>query len=102
MMTQRSSDFVVAGGWNIGTGALLTYLIAKVCALRPAELIWNIGDIHIYSNLYDAAKQQMTLEGRPYPKLFIRQRDNIEDFEFEDLNLIGYNPHPSIAVVMNP
>lgn len=101
MMTQRSSDFVVAGGWNIATGALLTYLIANVCGLKPAELIWNLGDVHIYNNLIEQTKTQLERVPRVYPKLFINKKEHIEDFEFSDLMLVNYNPHPHIEMVMN-
>ncbi len=101
MMTQRSSDFVVAGGWNIATGSLLTYLIATVCDLTPAELIWNLGDTHVYNNLVEQAKVQIDREPRLYPKLYITKKENITDFEFSDLELINYNPYPSIDLVMN-
>lgn len=101
MMTQRSSDFVVAGGWNIATGALLTYLIANVCGLTPAELVWNLGDVHIYNNLVEQAKVQSKREPRTYPKLFINKKEKIEDFEFADLELIVYDPYPAIEMVMN-
>lgn len=101
MMTQRSSDFVVAGGWNIATGALLTYLIATVCGLKPAELIWNLGDVHIYNNLVEQTKTQLKRDPYVYPKLFINKKENIEDFEFSDLTLVNYNPHPAIEMVMN-
>lgn len=101
MMTQRSSDFVVAGGWNIATGALLTYLIASVCDLTPGELIWNIGDTHVYNNLIEQARKQTEREPRPYPKLFINKKENIEEYEFQDLELLCYDPHPSIEMVMN-
>lgn len=101
MMTQRSSDFVVAGGWNIATGSLLTYLIASICSLTPAELIWNLGDAHIYNNLVQQAELQLKREPFLYPKLFINKKENIEDFEYSDLELIGYQHHLPIDMVMN-
>ncbi len=101
MMTQRSSDFVVAGGWNIATGALLTYLIAAVCNLEPNELIWNLGDVHVYNNLQAQAAVQLTRTPRLYPKIYINKKENIEDFEFSDLELLCYDPHPTIEMVMN-
>lgn len=101
MMTQRSSDFVVAGGWNIATGALLTYLLSNVCDLTPGELIWNLGDTHIYNNLVNQAEIQLQREPNLYPKIFIKKKENITDYEFTDVNVIHYNPHPSIEVVMN-
>jgi dihydrofolate reductase/thymidylate synthase len=102
MMTQRSSDFAVAGGWNIATGSLLTYLIASVCNLQPGDLIWNIGDVHIYNNLVAQVKEQINRTPNIFPKLFINKKENIEEFEFSDLQLLNYNPHPPIELIMNP
>ncbi len=101
MMTQRSSDFIVAGGWNVATGALLTYLIATVCDLTPSELIWNIGDVHVYNNLIEQAKIQIKRLPKMYPKLFVKKRDNIEDFEYADLEMLSYVPDAAIEMVMN-
>ena len=101
MMTQRSSDFMVAGGWNIATGALLTYLIATVCNLHPAELIWNIGDVHLYNNLLEQVKEQIARQPTLFPKLFINKKENIEDFEFKDLEMLCYKPAEPIALTMN-
>jgi thymidylate synthase len=101
MMTQRSSDFAVAGGWNIATGALLTYLIANVCDLKPAELIWNLGDVHIYNNLSTQVERQITRVPSPFPKIIINKKENIEDFEFSDLELLCYDPQDPIEMTMN-
>jgi dihydrofolate reductase/thymidylate synthase len=101
MMTQRSSDFVVAGGWNIATGALLTYLLASVTNLEPAELIWNIGDVHVYKNLVDSINEQCQRRPYAFPKLFINKKENIEDYQFSDIKLLGYKFHPSIGMIMN-
>ena len=101
MMTQRSSDFMVAGGWNIATGSLLTYLIATVCDLIPAELIWNIGDIHIYNNLIPQTKEQINRTPNQFPKIFVNKKENIEDFEFSDVTILCYNSAASIPLIMN-
>ena len=100
MMTQRSSDYAVAGAWNIATGALLTYLMAGVVGMEPYELIWNIGDTHIYSNLVEEFKKQLEREPRPFPKLQIGKKENIEDYTFEDLKLFNYNPHSKLEFQM--
>jgi thymidylate synthase/dihydrofolate reductase len=92
MMTQRSSDYAVAGAWNIATGALLTYLIASIVGMEPCELIWNIGDTHIYSNLVEEFKKQLEREPRPFPKLLINKKENLEDYTFQDFTLLNYNP----------
>jgi len=101
MMTQRSSDIVVAGGWNIATGSLLTCMIASVTGLSPGELTWNIGNGHIYNNLVEQAKIQIDRMPYMFPKLFLKPREFIEDFQFSDLEVLGYQFHPAIEMVMN-
>jgi thymidylate synthase len=101
MMTQRSSDFAVAGGWNVATGALLTYLIASVTNLEPNKLIWNIGDVHIYKNLIDDFKEQVKREPYAFPKLYLNKKIDITNYEYEDLTLLGYKNHPAIKYQMS-
>ena len=102
MATQRSSDIMTALGWNIAQISLLTILIGKVCNLSPKYIMWNAGDAHIYKNLIQQAKKQ--IERKPYlfPKLYIKNiKNNITDYEYDDLELINYTPHPKIDVIMN-
>lgn len=103
MMTQRSSDYFTAGGWNIATGSLLTILLSKICNLEPDKLIWNIGDVHIYQNLINQAKEQLLRNPYTFPKLYFKEKEykNIEDFNYEDLELLGYKYHPNIKFDMN-
>lgn len=109
MMTQRSSDFAIAGGWNIATGALLTIMLAKVCDLQPGKLTWNLGDVHIYRNLIDEFEKQLERSPYAFPKLYINKKDNpalgalqtIEQFEFSDLNLLGYKHHEALSFTMS-
>ncbi len=102
MMTQRSSDFAVAGGWNVATGALLTILLAATCDLIPEKLIWNIGDVHLYKNVIDSFKKQIMNMNKTYlfPKLFVPKKE-IESYQFEDLSLYNYNNAGSIQFEMN-
>lgn len=102
MMVQRSSDFFIAGGWNVATGALLTILIAAACSLRPHKLIWCIANVHIYNNLIDQTKEQIQRQPYLYPKLYLnRIKDNINEYQWEDITLTGYIAHPAIKGVMN-
>jgi dihydrofolate reductase/thymidylate synthase len=101
MMTQRSSDYVVAGGWNVATGALLTYLISAVTDLTPNKLIWNIGDTHVYKNVKSQLEEQVARKPYLFPKILINKRQKIEDFEFDDIKLLGYKYHGPIQMVMN-
>lgn len=102
MMTQRSSDIAVAGGWNVAYGALLTYMLAAHHKLKPKELVWNLGDVHIYNNLIDGVNKQLCRIPRIYPKLKIINRPiDLLKYEYENIELINYNPHPIIKFEMN-
>lgn len=103
-LTQRSSDVSLAGGWNIASASLLTILLAHVCGLEPDELIWSIGDAHIYLNQLNSVQKQVERSPRAFPKLYIihSPKDmDITQFEFEHLQLDGYTPHPHISFPMN-
>lgn len=97
MMTQRSSDFAIAGGWNVATGALLTMLLAVTCGLRPGKLIWNLGDVHIYNNLIEEFKKQLNREPYRFPKLHITKKENIEDYTYGDLKMLGYKSYEPLT-----
>ena len=102
MMTQRSSDFALAGGWNIGTGALLTYIIAYYTNLKPDKLIWNIGDVHIYKNMIEGIKEQITRTPNIFPKLKLQNMPiNFEELEYKNFKLLNYRPHLRITLPMN-
>ena len=102
----RSSDIVVAGGWNVTTAAMLVYILAAACGYKPGKLIWITGDTHIYTNNVNAAKQLMERVPVTYPKLFITKNistlADILELEYADLTLIGYRPvKPQIQMQMN-
>lgn len=102
MMTQRSSDIMVAGGWNVAAGSLLTILVAYYCNLEPNELIWNIGDAHIYNNLIEATKENINCQTTVFPKLFLKNMPkDITLVNYENLELINYKVNNKISVVLN-
>ena len=76
-------------------GLLLLFLSAEV-NMVPGELLCTLGDTHIYKNQLKPMHKQVKREPRPFPKLEFKRRENIEDYVWEDINLIDYNPHPSI------
>jgi thymidylate synthase len=109
LMNQRSSDISLAGFWNIATGALLTYLIARVTGCTPKELKWCIGDTHIYINQFSAVEEQLKRKPRMFPRLIFKEDapsmengKDITEFEYRDLLLTGYNPHGVIKNILNP
>lgn len=87
--------------FNIASYALLARLIAQVTGLKPGEFIHCLGDVHVYNTHIDALKKQIEREPRPFPVLKINPNvSNIEEFKFEDFELIGYDPHPTIQMEM--
>lgn len=99
-MYQRSCDMGLGVPFNIASYALLTCLVAKVTGLRTGDFVHVLGDAHIYNNHLEALKEQIERKPRPFPRLNIRKREKIEDFTFEDLELIGYEPHKAISMQM--
>ena len=97
LMNQRSNDLLLGNPFNVASYALLTRMIAQICNLKPKELIHSIGDAHIYLNHIDQVKEQLSREVRSTPKLKLNKKiKDIDDFQFEDFEIIDYNPHPAI------
>ncbi|KAE8752504.1 hypothetical protein FOCC_FOCC000627 [Frankliniella occidentalis] len=98
---QRSADMGLGVPFNIASYALLTYMIAHVTNLKPGEFIHTLGDAHVYKNHVVALEEQLKREPKPFPKLRIKRNvENIEDFKYEDFEVVDYNPHPKIEMIM--
>lgn len=94
---QRSCDTFLGVPFNIASYSLLTIMIASVTGLEPGEFVWTGGDTHIYSNHMDQVKEQLAREPRAIPKVSIKRKvAEVWDFTVDDLELIGYDPHPAI------
>ena len=94
---QRSADLFIGVPFNIASYALLTLMVAQVCGLKPGTFVHTFGDLHLYSNHLEQAKLQLTREPRPLPVMKLNPAvQNIRDFQFEDFELTGYDPHPAI------
>ncbi|NLC41390.1 MAG: thymidylate synthase [Erysipelothrix sp.] len=98
---QRSADIFLGVPFNIASYALLTYLIADVTGLEVGEFVHTLGDAHIYNNHQDQIKLQLTREPYPLPKLkLLNSYENIEDYKFEDIEIVDYQSHPAIKGVV--
>ena len=95
---QRSADVFLGLPFNIASYSLLTHMIAHVTGLEVGEFVHTLGDAHIYSNHIEQVKTQLERESRDLPSLNIKRAvTDIDDFTFDDFEIVGYNPHPHIA-----
>ncbi len=94
---QRSADVFLGVPFNIASYALLIHMVAQVCDLKPGEFVHTTGDTHIYLNHIEQSKLQLTREFKPLPKLQLNPSiKSIFDFKYEDIEILGYDPHPTI------
>jgi thymidylate synthase len=98
---QRSADLFLGVPFNIASYAILTHMIAQVCDLKPGEFIHTLGDAHLYENHLDQARELLSREPRPLPKLKLNPEiRDIDGFRFEDIEVIDYDPHPPIKALV--
>ncbi len=94
---QRSADVFLGVPFNIASYALLTMMIAQVCALKLGDFVHTFGDVHLYNNHVEQANLQLSRDFRPLPQVKINAAvKDIFSFKYEDFELLNYTPHPTI------
>ena len=94
---QRSADVFLGVPFNIASYSLLTMMIAQVTGLGVGDFVHTLGDAHLYLNHLEQADLQLGREPGPLPRLELNPAvTRLEDFRFEDVRLVGYDPHPHI------
>jgi thymidylate synthase len=94
---QRSCDIFLGVPFNIASYALLTHMVAQQCNLAPGDFVWTGGDCHIYSNHFEQVREQLSRAPRPLPRLSIKRKPpSLFEYQYEDFEVLGYDPHPHI------
>ena len=94
---QRTADIFLGVPFNIASYALLCHIVARILGREAGDYVHTFGDVHIYENHFDAAREQLTREPKPFPKITISPEvKSLADFRPEHVTLSDYNPHPPI------
>lgn len=97
MVYQRSCDILLGAPFNICQQAALLHMVAAVSGLRSGELVWVGGDVHLYLNHVEQAREQISRSPFAFPKLrFARTPESIDDFRIDDFDVAGYRSHERI------
>lgn len=101
-MYQRSCDMFLGVPFNVASYSLLTYMLAQVCNLEPGGFIHTMHDCHIYENHLEAVEEQLTRTPNEFPQLELNPDvSTIDDFTYQDLKIVNYNPHSTIKAELN-
>ena len=97
LLFQRSGDALLGAPFNWVGASALQLMLAQQSRLEPGEFVWMAGDVHLYLNHLDQAREQIAREPRPFPRMrLLRHPASIDQYRIEDFAVEGYDPHPAI------
>ena len=99
MWNQRSVDTFLGLPFNIASYAMLLTIIADEVNMVPGDLIGNLGDVHLYNNHIEQAKEQIEREPYDLPKIHLISQDVLNG-EF-DYKITNYESHPTIKAPLS-
>ena len=95
---QRSADTFLGVPFNIASYALLTHMVAQQCDLEVGDFVWTGGDVHLYLDHLDQAREQITRKPMALPQLNIKRKpESLYEYAFEDFEILDYQALPHIA-----
>lgn len=108
MLNMRSNDVFLGAPFNIASYALLTHILARETKLGVGDLVYSIGDAHIYRNHFDQVREQLSRSEYPLPALSITDdfdldtglTDGFPLNSVDKIKLVNYNSHPTIKAEM--
>lgn len=95
---QRSGDFVVGNSLNIVFYSLLTHLMAQQCDLEVGEFIITFGDVHLYSDQLEMAKEILTRQIYDFPQIKINKAKDLYSYEWSDIEILNYVSGDKISI----
>jgi thymidylate synthase len=97
LMFQRSADILLGVPFNFAGAVALQMMIAQQAELELGSFVWMGGDVHLYLNHLDQAREQLSREPRPLPTMRLtRKAASIDEYRIEDFEVLGYEPHAAI------
>ena len=93
---QRSADIFLGVPFNIASYALLTQMLAQQCGYELGDFVHTFGDVHLYHNHFEQAREQLSREPYQFPQMMIEPAADIFSYSIDDFRLVNYESHPAI------
>lgn len=101
MLTQRSNDLFLGSPYNIASYAIFTMMLAQITGYKAGELVYSQGDVHIYHDHFDAVEEQLSRDPKSPSFLYIDPTiKEIDDFNMDSFEIMGYDSYPAIKAKM--